>query len=417
MSIKIKTLDSGITILSNKFNSKTLSFGMWLNVGSVNEKNNQFGVAHMLEHMAFKGTELRNASQIAREIEDVGGDINAYTGKEITAYYVKLLPENYLLGIDILSDILINSTFPAGEIERERGVILSEIGMYNDDPYDKVFENFMKTAFKGQSLGESILGTKDAVKGFTKDDLKNFFQRHYNSENLIIGVCGDIDENKIEKEIEEKFKFLRKGKKSLKPKYQWKNGKNLQEKDIEQSHVVFGLEGLNNTHKDRFALRALSIIFGGGMSSRLFQKIRENKGLCYSIYSTAQNYSSTGVFGFYSGCSPKDLDNLLNASLLELKQLRDTISSEEVEKAKSQLKAGILMARDSSMNRLEMDVRSFLTQRKIFSTADTIKEIESLSVSKIENVLSKILENPQPVLSILGPNSNDFKNTDINTLI
>ena len=179
MPIKIKTLDSGIKILSNKFNSKTLSFGMWLNVGSVNEKNNQFGVAHMLEHMAFKGTELRNASQIAREIEDVGGDINAYTGKEITAYYVKLLPENYLLGIDILSDILINSTFPAGEIERERGVILSEIGMYNDDPYDKVFENFMKTAFKGQSLGESILGSKDAVKNFTKDDLNNFFQEHY----------------------------------------------------------------------------------------------------------------------------------------------------------------------------------------------------------------------------------------------
>ena len=417
MSIKIKTLDSGITILSNKFNSNTLSFGMWLNVGSVNEKNNQFGVAHMLEHMAFKGTEIRNASQIAREIEDVGGDINAYTGKEITAYYVKLLPENYLLGIDILSDILINSTFPTGEIERERGVILSEIGMYNDDPYDKVFENFMKTAFKGQSLGESILGTKDAVKGFTKDDLKNFFQRHYNSENLIIGVCGNIDENKIAKEIEEKFKFLRKGKKSLKPKYKWKSGKNLQEKDIEQSHVVFGLEGLNSTDKDRFAFRALAIIFGGGMSSRLFQKIREQKGLCYSIYSTLQMYSSTGVFGFYSGCSPNDLDNLLDASLLELKQLRDTISSDEVEKAKSQLKAGILMARDSSMNRLEMDVRSFLTQRKIFSTADTIKEIESLSVSKIENVLSKILENPQPVLSILGPNSNDFKNTDINTLI
>ena len=417
MSIKIKTLDSGITILSNKFNSNTLSFGMWLNVGSVNEKNNQFGVAHMLEHMAFKGTELRNASQIAREIEDVGGDINAYTGKEITAYYVKLLPENYLLGIDILSDILINSTFPAGEIERERGVILSEIGMYNDDPYDKVFENFMKTAFKGQSLGESILGSKDAVKNFTKNDLNNFFQEHYNSENLIIGVCGNIDENKIEKEIEEKFKFLRKGNKSLKPKYKWKNGKNLQEKDIEQSHVVFGLEGLNSTDKDRFAFRALAIIFGGGMSSRLFQKIREQKGLCYSIYSTLQMYSSTGVFGFYSGCSPNDLDNLLDASLLELKQLRDTISSDEVEKAKSQLKAGILMAKDSSMNRLEIDVRTFLTHRKNISTADAIDQIENLNVYKIENVLSKILENPQPVLSILGPNSNDFKNTDINTLI
>ena len=417
MSIKIKTLDSGITILSNKFNSKTLSFGMWLNVGSVNEKNNQFGVAHMLEHMAFKGTEIRNASQIAREIEDVGGDINAYTGKEITAYYVKLLPENYLLGIDILSDILINSTFPTGEIERERGVILSEIGMYNDDPYDKVFENFMKTAFKGQSLGESILGTKDAVKGFTKDDLKNFFQRHYNSENLIIGVCGDIDENKIEKEIEEKFKFLRKGKKSLKPKYQWKNGKNLQEKDIEQSHVVFGLEGFNYMDKDRFALRALSIIFGGGMSSKLFQKIREEKGLCYSIFSFCSHYSSTGVLGFYSGCLPKDLQNLIEASISEFKTLKDKITSQEVERAKSQLKASYLMSQDSSMNRLELNIRSILSFQRIISSNEIIKTINDLSIEKINNVYSRILADPKPVISILGPRSKDFKNFNASSLI
>ena len=417
MSIKIKTLDSGITILSDQFKSKTLSFGMWLNVGSVNEKKNQFGVAHMLEHMAFKGTELRNASQIAREIEDVGGDINAYTSKELTAYYVKLLSENYLLGIDILSDILINSTFPTNEIERERGVILSEIGMYNDEPYDKVFENFMTTAFPRQSLGKPILGTKDTVKNFSKTDLRNFFLEHYNSENLVVGICGDIDEKIIEKEVEEKFKFLRTGNKSLKPKYEWKNGKNLHEKDIEQSHVVFGLEGLDNTDKDRFALRALSIIFGGGMSSRLFQKIREKNGLCYSIYSYASNYSSTGVFGFYSGCSPKDLNNLIEASLLELKNLRDSINIHEVEKAKSQMKAGFLMARDSSMNRLEMEVRSFLTHRKIVTTEDTIQKIDNLDVSKIENVINKLLENPQPVLSILGPNSNDFKKIDIGSFI
>jgi len=275
----------------------------------------------------------------------------------------------------------------------------------------------MKTAFPRQSLGKPILGTKDTVKNFSKTDLRNFFLEHYNSENLVVGICGDIDEKIIEKEVEEKFKFLRTGNKSLKPKYEWKNGKNLHEKDIEQSHVVFGLEGLDNTDKDRFALRALSIIFGGGMSSRLFQKIREKNGLCYSIYSYASNYSSTGVFGFYSGCSPKDLNNLIEASLLELKNLRDSINIHEVEKAKSQMKAGFLMARDSSMNRLEMEVRSFLTHRKIVTTEDTIQKIDNLDVSKIENVINKLLENPQPVLSILGPNSNDFKKIDIGSFI
>ncbi len=410
MSIKLKKLDSGITVISNQFDSKTLSFGMWLDVGSVNEKNNQYGIAHMLEHMAFKGTKLRSASQIASEIEDVGGDINAYTSKEMTAYYVKLLSDNYSLGIDILSDILINSTFPKDEIERERGVILSEISMYNDEPYDKVFENFMKTAFKDQSIGEPILGTKSSVKSFSRENLHNFFQEHYNTKNLIIGICGNINEKKVQNEIEEKFKFLRVGNKSVKPKYKWVGGNNFKEKDIEQSHVVFGLEGLGNTHKDRFGLRALSIIFGGGMSSRLFQEIREKKGLCYSIYSYASAYTSTGVFGFYSGCSPKNLSNLIESSLLELKNLKANINNQEVEKAKSQLRAGYLMARDSSMNRLEMDVRNFLTNKKIINLNETLEEINSLNANKIKNILDKILEKPKPVLSILGPGSKDFNN-------
>ena len=417
MSIIIKKLKSNITLLTNKFHSKTLSMGMWLDVGSVNENSKQFGIAHMLEHMAFKGTKKRSSAQIAREIEDVGGDINAYTGKETTAYYLKLLPENKLLGLDILSDILLNSTFPKEEIERERGVILSEIGLYNDTPDDKVFENFTKTAFKDQSLGKSILGTKSTVKKFNKDDLTDFFHKYYNASNLIVGVCGEFNQDEIEKEVIKKFEFLRLGKKSTKPFNKWKNGKILEEKDLEQSHVVFGLEGFNYMDKDRFALRALSIIFGGGMSSKLFQKIREEKGLCYSIFSFCSHYSSTGVLGFYSGCLPKDLQNLIEASISEFKTLKNKITSQEVERAKSQLKASYLMSQDSSMNRLELNIRSILSFQRIISSNEIIKTINDLSIEKINNVYSRILEDPKPVISILGPKSKDFKNFNASSLI
>ena len=183
MTAKTITLSNGLTILLDQFNSNTLSIGFWLNVGSVNESNNQLGIAHMLEHMAFKGTKTRNAFDISKEIEDVGGDINAYTSKENTAYYVKLLPSNYELGIEILSDIFLNSTFPKEEIERERGVIISEIGQSNDMPDDKVFDKFYSLAYENQSIGKPILGTKFSVGGFNKDDLKEFCNQYYNPSN------------------------------------------------------------------------------------------------------------------------------------------------------------------------------------------------------------------------------------------
>ena len=219
MTVSLTKLNSEITILSDQFKSKTLSLGVWLDVGSVSENNNQIGIAHMLEHMAFKGTKSRTAYQIAREIEDVGGDINAYTGKERTAYYVRLLPENLNLGIEILSDILINSTFPKEEIERERGVIISEIGQSNDSPDDKVYENFMATSFKGQSLGNSILGTEQSVKSFNKKDFVTFCSEFYNASNLIIGICGNFDKEQFEKQVSKNFTGFRNGLKTKKPIY------------------------------------------------------------------------------------------------------------------------------------------------------------------------------------------------------
>ena len=413
MAISLTKLKSDITILSDQFKSKTLSLGLWLDVGSVSEKDNQVGIAHMLEHMAFKGTKSRNAYQIAREIEDIGGDINAYTGKERTAYYVRLLPENLDLGIDILSDILINSIFPRDEIERERGVIISEIGQSNDSPDDKVYENFVSTSFNGQSLGNSILGTEQTVNSFKQNDLVKFCDEFYNTSNLIIGVCGDFEKENFIQQVNEKFINFRLGLKTKKPIYRWCSGNFIEERDLEQSNIIFGLEGLCSSDKERYALRALTIIYGYGMSSKLFQEIREKRGLCYSIYGFCSQYSSSGTFGFSSGCSPENLEQLLECSIRELIKLRGNIREDDLKRAKLQLKSGLLMSQESSMSRLEQNVSSILTFNKIMTIDETIKNIEELNISKIENVLDKILQNIKPVLSIVGPNSSIFNKIDL----
>ena len=413
MTAKTITLSNGLTILLDHFNSNTLSIGLWLNVGSVNENNKQLGIAHMLEHMAFKGTKNRNAFDISKEIEDVGGDINAYTSKENTAYYVKLLPSNYELGIEILSDIFLNSIFPKEEIERERGVIISEIGQSNDMPDDKVFDKFYSLAYQNQSIGKPILGTKVSVGGFNKDDLKEFCNQNYNPSNLIIGISGKFDEKKITNQIKKNFEFLKSGNKSTKPKYKWNSGFHSEKKDLQQAHIVFGVEGLSNLDKQRLDLSALSIILGGGMSSKLFQEIREKKGLCYSIFSFQSQFLSSGIFGFYSACNPNDLENLLDTSLNEIKNLSKNITINDLDRAKAQLSSGFIRAQDFTFSRLERNVKSLFTHSKMFSEDYILKKISELKISNLLDLYDRLFHEPKTVLSIIGPDQKDFSNLNL----
>lgn len=413
MSANIITLNNGLTILLDPFNSNTLSIGLWLNVGSVNENNNQLGIAHMLEHMAFKGTKTRNAFDISKEIEDVGGDINAYTSKENTAYYVKLLPSNYELGIEILSDIFLNSTFPKEEIERERGVIISEIGQSNDMPDDKVFDKFYSLAYENQSIGKPILGTKVSVGGFNKDDLIKFCNQYYSPSNLIIGISGKFNENKIVNQIKKKFEYLKSGNKSIKPQYKWNSGFHSEKKDLQQAHVVFGIEGLSNVDKQRLDLSALSIILGGGMSSKLFQEIREKKGLCYSIFAFQSQFFSSGIFGFYSACNPNDLENLLETSLNEIKNLSKNITKSDLDRAKAQLSSGFVRSQDFTLSRLERNVKSLFTHSKMYSEDYLLKKINELKISNLLDLYDRLFEDPKTVLSIIGPDQKDFSKLNI----
>ena len=417
MSVEYKILDNGMTIINDQMDLESASIGVWIGAGSSNEKKDECGIAHMLEHMAFKGTKNRNAEKIAREIEDVGGDINAYTSKEVTAYYLKVLKENAELGVDILSDIIKNSTFPKEEIERERGVIISEIGQSYDAPDDRVFENFTKTAYKNQPMGRPILGTKETVSGFQKSNLKLFLNSNYIPENMVVSMSGNLNKDKFFKIVEDKFSDIKNDNKPEKVNSEWTAGFIAEDRDLEQTQLVFGVEGLKNIDINRFSLRALSIILGGGMSSRLFQEIREKKGLCYSIFSFTQMQNSSGVFGFYAGTSPKDVDYLLESSLTELKKIKNFISTEELNKAKAQMKSGFIMGHESNSSRSEYFAKNMINFGKIIGTDEIIESIEKISINSIYDLCDKLLTSANPVLSVIGPDASSLKKLDISTIL
>ena len=417
MSVEFKILDNGMSIINDQIDIESASIGVWIGAGSSNEKKDECGIAHMLEHMAFKGTKNRNAETIAREIEDVGGDINAYTSKEVTAYYLKVLKENAELGIEILSDIIKNSTFPKEEIERERGVIISEIGQSYDSPEDRVFENFTKTAFKNQPMGRPILGTKETVSSFQKSNFKLFLNSNYTPENMVVSMSGNLNKDKFFKIVEERFSDIKNNNKPEKVNSEWTTGFIAEDRDLEQTQLVFGVEGLKNIDINRFSLRALSIILGGGMSSRLFQEIREKKGLCYSIFSFTQMQNSSGVFGFYAGTSPKDVDYLLESSLKELKKIKKFISAEELNRAKAQMKSGFIMAHESNSSRSEYFAKNMINFGKIIGADEIIESIEKISINSIYDLCDKLLTSANPVLSVIGPDANSLKKLEISKIL
>ena len=417
MSVEFKILDNGMSIINDQIDIESASIGVWIGAGSSNEKKDECGIAHMLEHMAFKGTKNRNAETIAREIEDVGGDINAYTSKEVTAYYLKVLKENAELGIEILSDIIKNSTFPKEEIERERGVIISEIGQSYDSPEDRVFENFTKTAFKNQPMGRPILGTKETVSSFQKSNFKLFLNSNYTPENMVVSMSGNLNKDKFFKIVEERFSDIKNNNKPEKVNSEWTTGFIAEDRDLEQTQLVFGVEGLKNIDINRFSLRALSIILGGGMSSRLFQEIREKKGLCYSIFSFTQMQNSSGVFGFYAGTSPKDVDYLLESSLKELKKIKKFISAEELNRAKAQMKSGFIMAHESNSSRSEYFAKNMINFGKIIGADEVIASIEKISTNSIYDLCDKLLTSANPVLSVIGPDANSLKKLEISKIL
>jgi predicted Zn-dependent peptidase len=403
MTIELSTLPGGIRVITDTVPSvESVAIGIWADVGTRHENMADNGVAHMVEHMMFKGTPTRSAVQIAEEIENVGGHMNAYTSREITAYHIHLLREDMPLALNVLADIIQNPVLPEEEIARERSVIVQEIGMTLDTPDDWVFDLHQEVSFPNQTLGAPILGKTEIVQNMSRDTLSDYVTRFYTPGRLVVSASGNLEHTDIVKRVQDSLANLPQDTKSDIVPAAYKGGEVRVQKELEQSHVVLGFEGLARTDDDYYAATTLATLMGGGMSSRLFQEIREKRGLVYSVFSFHHSYQDTGQFAIYAGCSESKLTELVPVLCEEIGKATRPVSEGELNRAKSQLKASLLMGRESMMTRAGMQARQLIHFGDILDIRKKIALIDALTVADIARVAKKIFAT-EPTLAALGP--------------
>ncbi len=392
--IQITTLDSGLRVATVPMLSlETVTVGIWIHAGSRLESKADCGVAHFLEHMSFKGTSRRSALQIAEEVEMVGGHSNAYTSRENTAYHIKLLAKDLPLAVDILGDIVLNSTFEKAELERERGVILQEIAMYDDQPDEVASDNFQEQAFPDQPLGRPILGFKDIVANMTAEQLRGYVGKHYSADRAVVVAAGKVDHDSFVAMVEENFSAFTR---FDTPQIEAANyvGCIVRKKDdCEQMQTIIGWPSCSYQDiRKHYASAALAGIFGGGMSSRLFQEVREKRGLAYSVYAFQGPYQDCGLFGFYAGTAPETASEAIKVSHDILGGMADDITEKELEKIKAQMRAGLLMSLESSSSRAENTARQLLLYKRIIPTDERLQHIDALDIAEISAWVKTIMQ-------------------------
>ncbi|MAI98613.1 MAG: peptidase M16 [Nisaea sp.] len=400
---QLTTLANGLRILTDPMGSvDSVSLGMWIGAGARHENPETGGVAHLLEHMAFKGTSRRDALAIAEEIEDVGGHLNAYTAREQTAYYAKVLKEDAPLAIDLLGDILQNSRFDADELARERTVVLQEIGQAADTPDDIIFDDFQETAYPDQAIGRPVLGRAEVVAQMDRQAIVDFIAQNYGADRMVFAAAGNIAHQAVVDMVGVAFENLpAKSRASSQPAI-YRGGDHRQEKDLEQAHLIIGFDGVAFDDPDFYALQVFSTIFGGGMSSRLFQEVREKRGLVYSIYSFASSFLDGGIFGIYAGTGPNEVDQLVPVLADEIVKAAGSISAAELARAKAQLKSGLLMSRESTSNRAEQLAQHMLVRGRIASSAEIVAKVDAIDLDAIAEVATRLRRSP-PTVAATGP--------------
>lgn len=403
MSVSVSTLGNGLRVVTDPVDSvESVSIGVWVGTGTRSESAANNGVAHFLEHMAFKGTERRSALQIAEEIENVGGHINAYTSRESTAYFVKLLKEDAALGVDILADILQNPTFDGEELERERSVILQEIGQAHDTPDDVIYDHFQETAFAGQAMGLPTLGRPATVGGMNRAHLVDFMAQGYRAGNMVVAASGKIDHDRLVALVEQSFGALPLGGAGSRPAARYTGGDYLERRESEQVHLLFGFPGSGVDREEHYAASLLSALFGGGMSSRLFQEVREKRGLVYSVYSFASAYSDSGLFGIYAGTGEQETAELVPVICDEIRRLPESLDAGEIARAKAQLKSSTVMALESTSARAEQLANQILMLGRPVSVEEQIARIDALTAEDLRDLAQRIFSGPL-TLAALGP--------------
>lgn len=404
MTVKLHTLPNGFRVVSELMPGlQSASIGIWVLAGGRHERPEQNGIAHFLEHMAFKGTKTRNALQIAEAIEDVGGYLNAYTSREATAYYARVLQDDVPLALDVLSDIVLNPIFDPHEIEVERGVILQEIGQSLDTPDDVIFDWLQEQAFPDQALGRTILGPSERVSSFGREDLAQFVSERYGPGQMILAAAGAVDHDALVKAAEELFGQLPAITSSAYEPANYLGGEHRQVKDLEQAHFALGLESPNYCSDDIHAAQIYAAVMGGGMSSRLFQEVREKRGLCYTIFAQAGAYADSGMMTFYAGTSGDQLAELANVTLDEMKRAADDMGEEEVARARAQMKAGMLMGLESPSNRAERLARMIQIWGRVPGVQEVVQKIDAVSLADVTDFAEKIAVSAPAALALYGP--------------
>ena len=404
MSVQRSTLANGLTVVSHAMPEvETVSLGIWVGAGSRSEAPAEHGVAHFLEHMAFKGTARRSARDIAEEIEAVGGELNAATGVDTTAYYARVMRKDLALALDILSDIIVSPRFDPAELARERDVILQEIAAAMDSPDDIAFDLVHEAAFPNQPLGRPILGTVDSVRRFKPDHLGAYLKAHYHAPNMVLAAAGAVDHAALVAEAENRLGGFDPAPAPPPEAARYAGGLRRSEKDFEQTHIVLAFEGAPYRHADYFATQICAGALGGGMSSRLFQEVRERRGLCYAIYAFATGLSDSGLFTIHAAGGPDRAHELFAVIRDELvKAAESGFRADEIARVKAQLKMGLLAALESSSARAEQLARHVLIHGRPLSTAELVQKVEAVEAADLQALLARMLASPLS-LATVGP--------------
>ncbi len=404
MGVEVTKLPTGLTVVTDTMpHLETAALGVWAGVGGRDEKPDEHGISHLLEHMAFKGTTTRSAREIVETVEAVGGDLNAGTSTETTAYYARVLKADVPMALDVLSDILANPSFVPEELEREKNVIVQEIGAAQDTPDDVVFEHLNELCFPDQPMGRSLLGTAKTLEAFDRDKLHGYLSTHYRGPDMVVAAAGAVDHQRVVEDVTKRFASFNggEGPKPL-PAAFGKGGSRVVHRDLEQAHLTLALEGVPQADPSLFSLQVFTNILGGGMSSRLFQEVRENRGLCYSVYTFHAPYSDTGFFGLYTGTDPADAPEMMEVVVDIIGNAVETLSEAEVARAKAQMKAGLLMALESCSARAEQLARHILAYGRPQTLQEMVAKIEAVSVESTRDAARALLARSKPAVVALG---------------
>ncbi len=406
MRVNVTRLSSGLTVVTERMpHLESVALGVWIKSGSRNETTAEHGIAHLLEHMAFKGTARRTARQIAEEIENVGGEVNAATSTETTSYYARVLKDHVPLAVDILADILTESLFDEDELEREKNVILQEIGAATDTPDDVIFDNFSGVAYRDQTIGRPILGTPETVQSFTSAQIRHYLARNYTTDRIFVVAAGAVDHQSFVKQVEERFASLPQLPVTtpVLEKAIYTGGEIRETRDLMDAQVLLGFEGKAYHARDFYCSQILANILGGGMSSRLFQEVRESRGLCYSVYAFHWGFSDTGIFGVHAATGGNDLPELMPVIVDELRKSSQTIHQEEIDRARAQIRAQRLMGQESPAARAGQMARQMMLYGRPIPNEEMMERLNDITRERLTDLAGRLFFDTVPTLSAIGP--------------